>query len=41
MGENDVKYADVVSGGDHIISNVRLTGDKNAVIQPSNLMFKK
>lgn len=40
IGDNDVKYADVVSGGEPITMVVRLTGGVNASIQPTMLIFK-
>lgn len=40
IGDNDVKYGDVVSGGDPITMVVRLTGGKNAMIQKPMLIFK-
>lgn len=39
-GEQEVKYADVVSGGDPITLMVRLTGGKNARIETPFLIFK-
>lgn len=39
-GDSDVKYADVVSGGDPITMMVRLTGGSNARIEAPMLIFK-
>lgn len=40
IGDKEVKYADVVSGGEPITMMVRLTGGKNASIQPPMIVFK-
>lgn len=39
-GDNHVKYADVVSGGDPITMMVRLTGGPSARIEAPMLIFK-
>lgn len=40
IGDNDVKYADVVSGGEPITMMVRLSGGRHAAIHPPMLIFK-
>lgn len=40
IGDNDIKYTDVVSGGDPITMVVRKTGGKASMIQPPMLIFK-
>lgn len=40
IGNNQVKYADVVSGGESITMVVRITGGQRAAIQPPMLIFK-
>ena len=39
-GDCHVKYADVVSGGDPITMVVRITGGRDACIQPPMIIFK-
>lgn len=39
-GENIIKYAGFVSGGDPITMMVRITGGKHASIQPPQLIFQ-
>lgn len=40
IGDNDVKYLDVVSGGEAITMMVRISGGPNATILPPMLVFK-
>ena len=40
IGDKEVKYADVVSGGEPITMMVRITGGKNSMICPPMLIFK-
>lgn len=41
VGCNEVKYADVSSGGDVMTMMVRITGDRNAIIEPRFIVFQK
>ena len=40
IGDNHVKYADVVSGGEPITMMLRITGGRRALMQPPMLIFK-
>lgn len=40
MGDNEVKYADVVSGGDQMKVVVGITGGRRTAIEPTFLIFK-
>lgn len=40
IGDNHVKYADVVSGGDPMTMMVRISGGVNAMIHPPMIIFK-
>lgn len=40
IGDNDIKYADVVSGGEPITMMVRISGGRRAAIHPPMIIFK-
>lgn len=41
MGKNEIRFADVVSGGEEIKIVVRMKGGNNATICPPMFIFRK